>query len=228
MNDINSAAADGVGAKFENGQLVFVASQTGEFDINIAKGTSNFTNAIGFTVGGVMNKDNLILGSDGSYVTLSGRNDNVQLTDSVLNGKFSAGSFTISHNKIDSNGSILDEMVTTRIDITSSDDIQSIIRKIQSQTAFSYTDLDGNTVHGGLTAEIVDGVFRIRQLEKGADYKISVQAGSSSFSNFVGLTSYYSSGIARSGSQSSLYSINSVSFSSFFDSGNFSVSACAA
>lgn len=228
INEINYATADGVGAKFENGQLVFVASKTGEVDINVSKGTSNFTNAIGFTVGGVMNKDNLVMGTEGSYVTLTGLNDNVKLTDSVASGKFTEGSFTITHNKVDSNGTVLDEMVTTRIDVTSSDTVASIIEKIKSQTAFTYTDKDGKVVNGGLTAEIVDGKFRIRQLEKGADYHISVEAGSSTFTNYVGLTTSVSDGVAVSGNSSTLTGVNNVTASTTFTSGNFKITASSA
>lgn len=228
INEINYATADGVGAKFENGQLVFVASKTGEVDINVSKGTSNFTNAIGFTVGGVMNKDNLVMGTEGSYVTLTGLNDNVKLTDSVASGKFTEGSFTITHNKVDSNGTVLDEMVTTRIDVTSSDTVASIIEKIKSQTAFTYTDKDGKVVNGGLTAEIVDGKFRIRQLEKGADYHISVEAGSSTFTNYVGLTTSVSDGVAVSGNSSTLTGINNVTASTTFTAGNFKITASSA
>ena len=228
INEINYATADGVGAKFENGQLVFVASKTGEVDINVSKGTSNFTNAIGFTVGGVMNKDNLVMGTEGSYVTLTGLNDDVKLTDSVSSGKFTEGSFTITHNKVDSNGTVLDEMVTTRIDVTSTDTVASIIEKIQKQTAFTYTDKDGKVVNGGLTAEIVDGKFRIRQLEKGADYHISVEAGSSTFTNYVGLTTSVSDGVAVSGNSSTLTGINNVTASTTFTAGNFKITASSA
>lgn len=131
INDINKATADGVGAKLENNKLVFVASKTGEIDINVGKGTSNFTNAIGFTVGGVMNKDNLVMGSDGSYVTLAGLNQGIKNTDSVKNGKFTTGNFTISYNKIDKNGVALDEMLTTEINITEDDTVESIIQKLK-------------------------------------------------------------------------------------------------
>ena len=225
INDINKATADGVGAKLENNKLVFVASKTGEIDINVGKGTSNFTNAIGFTVGGVMNKDNLVMGSDGSYVTLAGLNQGIKNTDSVKNGKFTTGNFTISYNKIDKNGVALDEMLTTEINITEDDTVESIIQKIKDQTQQTYTDKNGNTVTTSLTAEIVDGKFQIRQTQKGAQYKIAVSAGSSTFTEYVGLTQKVNPGVATSGSATTFTGIKDVTADMTFSEGNFKITA---
>lgn len=225
INDINKATADGVGAKLENNKLVFVASKTGEIDINVGKGTSNFTNAIGFTVGGVMNKDNLVMGSDGSYVTLAGLNQGIKNTDSVKNGKFTTGNFTISYNKIDKNGVALDEMLTTEINITEDDTVESIIQKIKDQTQQTYTDKNGNIVTTSLTAEIVDGKFQIRQTQKGAQYKIAVSAGSSTFTEYVGLTQKVNPGVATSGSATTFTGIKDVTADMTFSEGNFKITA---
>ena len=108
MQAINSASADNVGAKLENGKLVLVASETGAIDINVTKGTSNFTNAAGFTVGGVMNSANLTIGSDGSYVTLTGTYDGLSLSDSV-GGSIRPGNFKVYYNQVDEHGNVSSE-----------------------------------------------------------------------------------------------------------------------
>ena len=223
MADINSASADNVGAKLEDGKLVFVASQTGEVDILVAKGTSNFTNAIGFTVGGVMNTSNLVMGSDGSYVTLTGQNGSVKGTDSVSSGKFTAGNFNISFNKIDEHGNVSHEMQTVTIEVTSSDTVNSIIEKIKNQTKGSYVDEEGNTVQTGLTAEIVNGHLVIRQTQKGAEFDISVEAGSSNFTNYVGMTSNVSNTTSKDAENSYLLGTTVVPNSGFTE-GSFTIS----
>ncbi len=223
MADINSASADNVGAKLEDGKLVFVASQTGEVDILVEKGTSNFTNAIGFTVGGVMNTSNLVMGSDGSYVTLTGQNGSVKGTDSVSSGKFTAGNFNISFNKIDEHGNVSHEMQTVTIEVTSSDTVNSIIEKIKNQTKGSYIDEEGNTVQTGLTAEIVNGHLVIRQTQKGAEFDISVEAGSSNFTNYVGMTSNVSNTTSKDAENSYLLGTTVVPNSGFTE-GSFTIS----
>src|SRR5574344_126214 len=228
LTDINRGVEDGVGAKLESNKLVLVASTTGEVEINIGKGSSNFTNAIGLTTGGVMNTSNLVMGSDGSYITLKGNNSGISTTDSVSGNKFTTGNFTVSYNQIDANGVATATMLTTEINVTSSDNVQSIINKIKSQTQQTYTDKNGNSVTTSLTAEVVDGKFQIRQTEKGSQYQISVQGGSSTFTEYVGLTQHVNEGTATTGSSTTFTGINSVSTSTTFNAGNFKITASAA
>lgn len=223
INDINAASADNVGAKLENGKLVFVASETGEVDINVEKGTSNFTNAIGFTVGGVMNTTNLVMGTDGSFVTLTGTKDGISSTDSVANGKFTAGNFNVYYNEVDEHGNVSDTLTKVIIEVTEDDTIESIIQKIEDQTKGSYVDEEGKTVQTGLTAAVVDGHFQIRQLQKGAEFSISVEAGSSNFTNYVGMTSAINAQTSKDAENS--YVLGSVKVpESGFSEGSFTIS----
>lgn len=223
INDINAASADNVGAKLENGKLVFVASETGEVDINVEKGTSNFTNAIGFTVGGVMNTTNLVMGTDGSFVTLTGTKDGISSTDSVANGKFTAGNFNVYYNEVDEHGNVSDTLTKVIIEVTEDDTIESIIQKIEDQTKGSYVDEEGKTVQTGLTAAVVDGHFQIRQLQKGAEFSISVEAGSSNFTNYVGMTSAINAQTSKDAENS--YVLGSVKVpEGGFSEGSFTIS----
>ena len=223
INDINAASADNVGAKLENGKLVFVASETGEVDINVEKGTSNFTNAIGFTVGGVMNTTNLVMGTDGSFVTLTGTKDGISSTDSVANGKFTAGNFNVYYNEVDEYGNVSDTLTKVIIEVTEDDTIESIIQKIEDQTKGSYVDEEGKTIQTGLTAAVVDGHFQIRQLQKGAEFSISVEAGSSNFTNYVGMTSAINAQTSKDAENS--YVLGSVKVpASGFSEGSFTIS----
>ena len=223
INDINAASADNVGAKLENGKLVFVASETGEVDINVEKGTSNFTNAIGFTVGGVMNTTNLVMGTDGSFVTLTGTKDGISSTDSVANGKFTAGNFNVYYNEVDEHGNVSDTLTKVIIEVTEDDTIESIIQKIEDQTKGSYVDEEGKTIQTGLTAAVVDGHFQIRQLQKGAEFSISVEAGSSNFTNYVGMTSAINAQTSKDAENS--YVLGSVKVpASGFSEGSFTIS----
>ena len=223
MKEINSASADNVGAKLEDGKLVFVASETGAVDINVEKGTSNFTNAIGFTVGGVMNQSNLVLGTDGSYITLTGQNTSVKLTDSVQNGKFTEGNFNLYYNTVDEHGKVSDELTKVIIEITKDDTVASIIEKIKNQTAGSYVDEEGNTVQTGLTAEVVNGQFVIRQVQKGAEFDISIEAGSSNFTNYVGMTTQVSNTTSKDAENSYILGTTVVPDSGFTE-GSFIIS----
>lgn len=223
MDDINAASADNVGAKLEDGKLVFVASETGAVDINVEKGTSNFTNAIGFTVGGVMDTSNLVLGTDGSYVTLTGQNK-VDSNDTAGSAnKFTEGNFTVSFNKIDAHGNVLDEMQTVTIEITNGMTIDDIAKQIEQKTKGSYVDTEGNTIQTGLTA-YVDGTghFVIRQTQKGAEYNISVEAGTSNFTNYVGMTSSVSNTVSTDADNSYIIGTTQVPNSGFTE-GSFTI-----
>ena len=64
LNTINSDEKYGVGASLVDNKIQLIANQTGNVLIEIGKGSSNFTNAVGFTSGGVMRTDNLVIGYD--------------------------------------------------------------------------------------------------------------------------------------------------------------------
>ena len=228
LYQINKATDDGVGAIFKDGQIVLTASKTGAVEINVEKGSSNFTNAVGFTTGGVMNTGNLVMGSDGSYVTLKGLNSGIKGSDIAKadgSGKFGTGNFILSYSKIDSLGNATDEMLTTEIKVEDGDTIDDIIQKIKDQTSQKYTDSDGVERTNYLQAEIVDGHFQIRQTAKGADFDISVSAGSSDFTKYVGLTKDVGSGVSTSGSATTYTGINAVTSSTKFSEGSFKITA---
>ena len=90
FTEINGDEKYGVGAILDENKITLVANRTGNVLIEIAKGSSNFTNVIGFTTGGKMIEDNLVLGSDGSVQVLSGSN-----SIAAINGGFEEGSFVI-------------------------------------------------------------------------------------------------------------------------------------
>ena len=231
LYQINKATDDGVGAILKDGQIILTASKTGAVEINVEKGSSNFTNAVGFTTGGVMNTGNLVMGSDGSYVTLKGINSGILASDTAKadgSGKFTAGSFLISYSKIDSQGNPTDEMLTTEIVVQDGDTIDDIIQKIKTQTTQKYTDSEGNEKTNYLQAEIVDGHFQIRQSAKGAGFDIDVIAGSSDFTKYVGLTKDVGSGVSTSGSATTYTGINAVTGSTTFSEGSFKITASAA
>ena len=228
LYQINKATDDGVGAIFKDGQIVLTASKTGAVEINVEKGSSNFTNAVGFTTGGVMNTGNLVMGSDGSYVTLKGLNDGIKGSDIAKadgSGKFTSGNFLISYSKIDDLGNATNEMLTTEIVVEDGDTINDIIQKIKNQTTQKYTDSEGVERTNYLQAEIVDGHFQIRQTAKGADFDIAVQAGSSTFTSYVGLTKDVGTGVSTSGSSTTYTGVNAVTDSTTFTEGSFKITA---
>ncbi len=228
LYQINKATDDGVGAIFKDGQIVLTASKTGAVEINVEKGSSNFTNAVGFTTGGVMNTGNLVMGSDGSYVTLKGLNSGIKGSDIAKadgSGKFTSGNFLISYSKIDDLGNATNEMLTTEIVVEDGDTINDIIQKIKNQTTQKYTDSEGVERTNYLQAEIVDGHFQIRQTAKGADFDIAVQAGSSTFTSYVGLTKDVGTGVSTSGSATTYTGVNAVTDSTTFTEGSFKITA---
>ncbi len=228
LYQINKATDDGVGAILKDGQIILTASKTGAVEINVEKGSSNFTNAVGFTTGGVMNTGNLVMGSDGSYVTLKGLNSGIKGSDIAKadgSGKFTSGNFLISYSKIDDLGNATDEMLTTEINVEDGDTIDDIIQRIKNQTTQKYTDSDGVERTNYLQAEIVDGHFQIRQTAKGADFDIAVSAGSSTFTNYVGLTKDVGTGVSTSGSATTYTGVNAVTDSTKFTEGSFKITA---
>ncbi len=228
LYQINRATDDGVGAIFKDGQIILTASKTGAVEINVEKGSSNFTNAVGFTTGGVMNTGNLVMGSDGSYVTLKGLNSGIKGSDIAKtdgSGKFTSGNFLISYSKIDDLGNATNEMLTTEIVVEDGDTINDIIQKIKNQTTQKYTDSEGVERTNYLQAEIVDGHFQIRQTAKGEDFDIAVQAGSSTFTGYVGLTKDVGTGVSTSGSSTTYTGVNAVTDSTTFTEGSFKITA---
>ena len=103
LNTINADSDYGVGAVFENNQLTLIANQTGNVLIEIDKGTSNFTNVAGFTLGGKMITDNLILGTDGSKQMLTGSNSVSSVTENLTAGQFT---ITKTYNGVSSTATI--------------------------------------------------------------------------------------------------------------------------
>ena len=157
----------GVGAIFENNQLSLIANQTGNVLIEIDKGTSNFTNVAGFTLGGVMITDNLTLGSDGSQLVMTGSIDISSITENIT-----AGDFTISK---ENNGTITKETISVTQGTTIQETLNNAIAAINASSL-------------NLTATIENNRFVVTNNEIGADYKLTFESGDSNFTEKVGLT----------------------------------------
>lgn len=157
----------GVGAIFENNQLTLIANQTGNVLIEIDKGTSNFTNVAGFTLGGKMITDNLTLGSDGSQHVMTGSID-----ISSIAGNLTGGEFTIVKTH---NGTTLKDTITFAQGASNAETLNNVI------TAINASSLN-------LTASIVNDRFVVTNNEKGADYQLTFESGESNFTEKVGLT----------------------------------------
>ena len=167
LDTINNDTDYGVGAVFENNRLTLIANQTGNVLIEIDKGSSNFTNVAGFTLGGKMITDNLVLGSDGSEQKLTGGN-----TISSIIGDITSGQFTITKTE---NG----VKNTATIDVTLGANLQQTLNNVIS--AINSSSLD-------ITAYIEDDKFVIQNNDKGAGIEITVEAGDSNFTDKLGLT----------------------------------------
>ena len=163
LDTINSDEKYGVGASLVDNKIQLIANQTGNVLIEIGKGSSNFTNAVGFTSGGVMRTDNLVIGSGGRVQTLTGTAD---VTASMTG--FAAGSFKITSTH---NGS----SKIAEITVNAGDTLEDIIQKIND------SDLDIN-------ASIVNGKLQLAQNQVGSGYDIVVEGGTSDFTSKVGLT----------------------------------------
>ena len=163
FNEINGDQKYGVGAILDENKITLVANRTGNVLIEIEKGSSNFTNVIGFTTGGKMIEDNLVLGSDGSVQTLTGSNSIAAMT-----GGFQEGSFVIRKTL---NGVTAQEV----INVAATDTLEDVIAKINA------SGLD-------ITASVENDRFVIKNNVKGAGYSITVESGNSDFTQKVGLT----------------------------------------
>ena len=163
FTEINGDEKYGVGAILDENKITLVANRTGNVLIEIAKGSSNFTNVIGFTTGGKMIEDNLVLGSDGSVQVLSGSN-----SIAAINGGFEEGSFVIRKTL---NGVTAQDV----INVAAGDTIDDVIAKINASS------LD-------ITAAVENDRFVIKNNVKGAGYSITVESGNSDFTSKVGLT----------------------------------------
>ncbi len=157
----------GVGAIFENNQLTLIANQTGNVLIEIDKGTSNFTNVAGFTLGGKMITDNLTLGSDGSQHVMTGSIDISSITDNITGGEFT---IVKEHN-----GTVLKDTITFAQGATNEETLNNVVDAINASSL-------------NLTAAIVDNRFVVTNNEKGSDYQLTFESGESNFTEKVGLT----------------------------------------
>ena len=204
MSEINSSRDAGVGAMLQNGKLTLVSNLTGAVLIDIKKGSSNFTNAIGFTSGGEMIADNVVMGADGTATTLKGIN-----SVSTDYSDFTEGTFILSAGR---NGNMVSEI----INITSGDTVQDVIDKIAASGLDVTASVDKN------------GNFVLEQKNKGSDYQISVEAGSSNFTEKMGLTNGVENiGITNSGQNTGYYSTitgaNKVTLDTEVSAGSFKV-----
>ena len=204
MNEINSSTKSGVGALLENGKLTLIANKTGAVLIDVKKGSSNFTNAIGITQGGKMLTDSIQAGTNGTSANLKGI---IKTTNNYA--EFSEGTFTLYTGKESA-------LTHATINVQNGDTISDVIQKINVSGLDLIASLDSN------------GYFTLEQTNKGEAYIIKVEAGSSNFTEKIGLTDGVENiGISNSGLSSGYYTTvtgtNIVTPDTFVTAGSFKV-----
>ena len=193
INALNS----GVTARYDNTTGLITISrdaETGDGSIEIVKGSSNFTNVVGFTQGGSSNA----AFKDGEYAEITAQKS------AAANQHFGAGDFTIRLTG--------DNASSITIDVTTDDTIQSIINKINAADAgvTAYLNDDNKLV---IKRDADTGVGGIE-----------IVKGSSSFTSDIGLTTGGDeySGIHDAGDSAKIVSKQDVSTAhGSYTSGNF-------
>ena len=141
----------------------------GEGGIEIKKGSSNFTNEMGFTTGG----DALVDDVDGSSAVITGSTP----VNTAESSGYSAGNFYIQmYNKDGSKGDLIQIDVGTSGINGAVDSVATIVNTINSKNA-------------GITASIVNGKLVLTRDQDQAAGSFEIIKGSSDFTNKIGLTS---------------------------------------
>ena len=143
IKEINSKSDDaGVKAEFDsnNGQLVFTATTNGSFNINIEKGTSSFTDKMGFTNGSKLNDQKL-----GSFAIFTINGETRMASSNTISSDVTG----IENVTFNLKGVSTDEKTSTTIKVgTDSDDLVSAVKSWIEQYNKTLDLVDGQTASG--------------------------------------------------------------------------------
>ena len=170
INKINEQNA-GITAYLDSDRKLVIKrdADMGEGGIEIKKGSSNFTNEMGFTSGG----NAIISPQTGSVATITG----TSTVNTAESSGYSAGNFYIQmYNKDGSKGDLIQIDVGTSGINGAVDSVATIVNTINSKNA-------------GITASIVNGKLVLTRDQDQAAGSFEIIKGSSDFTNKIGLTS---------------------------------------
>lgn len=143
IKEINSKTDEaGVKAEFDsnNGQLVFTATTNGSFNINIEKGTSSFTDKMGFTNGSKLNDQKL-----GSFAIFTINGETRMASSNTISSDVTG----IENVTFNLKGVSTDEKTSTTIKVgTDSDDLVSAVKSWIEQYNKTLDLVDGQTASG--------------------------------------------------------------------------------
>ena len=143
IKEINSKSDEaGVKAEFDsnNGQLVFTATTNGSFNINIEKGTSSFTDKMGFTNGSKLNDQKL-----GSFAIFTINGENLMASSNTISSDVTG----IENVTFNLKGVSTDEKTSTTIKVgTDSDDLVSAVKSWIEQYNKTLDLVDEQTASG--------------------------------------------------------------------------------
>lgn len=143
IKEINSKSDEaGVKAEFDsnNGQLVFTATTNGSFNINIEKGTSSFTDKMGFTNGSKLNDQKL-----GSFAIFTINGETRMASSNTISSDVTG----IENVTFNLKGVSTDEKTSTTIKVgTDSDDLVSAVKSWIEQYNKTLDLVDGQTASG--------------------------------------------------------------------------------
>ena len=143
IKEINSKSDEaGVKAEFDsnNGQLVFTATTNGSFNINIEKGTSSFTDKMGFTNGSKLNDQKL-----GSFAIFTINGETRMASSNTISSDVTG----IENVTFNLKGVSTDEKTSTTIKVgTDSDDLVSAVKSWIEQYNKTLDLVDEQTASG--------------------------------------------------------------------------------
>ena len=143
IKEINSKSDEaGVKAEFDsnNGQLVFTATTNGSFNITIEKGTSSFTDKMGFTNGSKLNDQKL-----GSFAIFTINGETRMASSNTISSDVTG----IENVTFNLKGVSTDEKTSTTIKVgTDSDDLVSAVKSWIEQYNKTLDLVDGQTASG--------------------------------------------------------------------------------
>lgn len=143
IKEINSKSDEaGVKAEFDsnNGQLVFTATTNGSFNINIEKGTSSFTDKMGYTNGSKLNDQEL-----GSFAIFTINGETRMASSNTISSDVTG----IENVTFNLKGVSTDEKTSTTIKVgTDSDDLVSAVKSWIEQYNKTLDLVDEQTASG--------------------------------------------------------------------------------
>lgn len=143
IKEINSKSDEaGVKAEFDsnNGQLVFTATTNGSFNINIEKGSSSFTDKMGFTNGSKLNDQKL-----GSFAIFTINGETRMASSNTISSDVTG----IENVTFNLKGVSTDEKTSTTIKVgTDSDDLVSAVKSWIEQYNKTLDLVDAQTASG--------------------------------------------------------------------------------